>query len=269
MTDVSLKTAYDDLLAEATTLAGGLTDLSQRATVYHHLYRASEGNHVFPLIAAHGALWAGGYFRFALKLGKTLSWQYAWNPGLRRRRLEQLNRFADAFRNVNRQVCVDTYVGFHLSARYGEHAEIRDYVPANLLAAYRMLHEARQANAPLTDAQKKTVFEAHFLYEQQTIVGETVRNAVAEFDWALVRFLALRPPVRFAYFPNARRVWFRNFADQTERIANGFAAFDMGAGVGWNRVERALAEYQTLPAAFFAGPVEYFQTLRRHLLTAS
>lgn len=269
MTDFALKNAYHDLKAEATTLAGGLTDLSQRATVYHHIYRQSGGNHVFPLIAAHGALWAGGYFRFGLQLGKCLSWQYGINPRLRRQRLEQLDQFADAFRNVNRQVCVDTYMSFHLTARFGDHPEIAEYVPSNLLAAYRMLHAARTENQSLTDAERKTIFEAHFRHEQQTIVGETVQAAVANFDWPLVRFLALRPPVRFAYFSQGRRLWFRNFSDQSERIANGFAAFDMGAKVGWNRVEEALADYRTLPTAFFAGPTEYFQTLRNHLLTAS
>lgn len=269
MTDFALQTAYEELKAEATTLAGGLTDLSQRATVYHHIYRASGGNHVFPLIAAHGALWAGGYFRFGLKLGRGLSWPYAWNPRLRRQRLEQLDQFADVFRNVNRQVCVDTYVSFHLTRRFGDHPEIAKYIPANLLAAYEMLHAAGSDNQPLTDAERKTVFEAHFLHEQQTIVGETVQQAVADFEWPLVRFLALRPPVRFAYFPNGRRLWFRNFADQSERITNGFAAFDMGAQVGWKRVEETLADYQTLPTAFFAGPTEYFQTLRNQLLAVS
>lgn len=269
MTDLTLQTAYESLKTEATTLAGGLTDLSQRATVYHHIYRASGGNHVFPLIAAHGALWAGGYFRFGLNLGKCLSWQYGWNPRLRRQRLEQLDHFADAFRNVNRQVCVDTYVSFHLTDRFGDHPEIEQYIPSNLLASYRMLHTARTQTQPLSDTQRKMIFEAHFLHEQQTIVGETVKEAVANFDWPLVRFLALRPPVRFAYFPNARRLWFRNFADQSERITNGFTAFDMGASVGWEKVENALADYQTLPTAFFAGPTEYFQTLRNHLLAVS
>jgi hypothetical protein len=47
---------YEALTREGTRLAGGLCDLAQRATVYHHLFRASGGNHAFPLIAAHGAL---------------------------------------------------------------------------------------------------------------------------------------------------------------------------------------------------------------------
>ncbi len=176
-----------------------------------------------------------------------MSWQFALNSRVRREKLEQLDHFADAFRNVNRQVCVDTYVSYHLSARYGDHPEMGSYIPANLLDAYRMLHEAKKDNRLLSDAEKKIVFEAHFRHEQKTIVGETVRKAVAEFDWALVRFLALRPPVRFAYFPNGKKLWFRNFSDEAERITNGFAAFDMGVDVGWGRVERCLPTIRPCP----------------------
>lgn len=71
-----LQSEYDDLQAQATRLAGGLTDLAQRATVYHHIFEASGRNHIFPLIAAHGALWARGYFAFGMRLGAVLAWQF-------------------------------------------------------------------------------------------------------------------------------------------------------------------------------------------------
>ena len=57
------------LRAWAVTLAGRTGDLAQRASAYHHLYRHSGGNHAFPLLAAHGALWASGYFQRNLKRG--------------------------------------------------------------------------------------------------------------------------------------------------------------------------------------------------------
>ena len=60
-----LEAYYDSLRSEAERLAGGLNDLAQRATVYHHLYEHSGGNHIFPLIAAHGAMWARGYLGLA------------------------------------------------------------------------------------------------------------------------------------------------------------------------------------------------------------
>src|SRR5437016_565395 len=120
---------YESLKSEAIQLAGGLTDLAQRATVYHHLFKASGGNHAFPLIAAHGALWAGGYFRFGMNLGKGLALQFAFDPETRRRKLQQLHDFADAFRDVNRRVCIDTYVNFHFTARFGDHPDAAEFVP--------------------------------------------------------------------------------------------------------------------------------------------
>ena len=53
---------YSVARREAELMAGSRSDLAQRATVYHHLFRHSRGNHVFPLLAAHGALWGKGYF---------------------------------------------------------------------------------------------------------------------------------------------------------------------------------------------------------------
>lgn len=63
LTNNDLTASYQRLRDEAEQLAGRNRDLDQRATVYHHLYHHSRGNHVFPLIAAHGALWASGNFR--------------------------------------------------------------------------------------------------------------------------------------------------------------------------------------------------------------
>ena len=133
MNQQALDRSFCALQAEAQVLAGGLTDLAQRAMVYHHLYQQSGGNHVFPLIAAHGALWAGGYFRFGFRLGRFLSWQYAWKTQIRREKLRQLNDFANALRDINRKVCIDTYVNFHFARRYGRCADASHYVPPSLL----------------------------------------------------------------------------------------------------------------------------------------
>jgi hypothetical protein len=262
----SLAAEYERLRAEATVLAGNLCDLSLRATVYHYLFRASGGNHVFPLIAAHGALWAGGYFRRGLRLGNWLSWQYGWNPQLRRRRIQQLDDFANAFRDVNRRVCIDTYVNFRFTQRYGDHYRAIEFVPGELLDALRTVHTACRAKQRLGVPQLRAVFEAHFLHEQETVVSETIERAVAAFDWPLVRFLALRPPVGFAYLPGKQPIKFYNFADRRERVCNGMLAFDLAANVGWEHVERALADYGLLPAEFFADPIEHFRNLRRRIL---
>ena len=152
-----LQSYYANVEREAVALAGGLTALSQRATVYRHLFLASGGDHAFPLIAAHGALWAGGYFRFGMRLGAALS-------------------------------------------------------------------------------------------------------------WPLLRSISLKPCVRFAYFPDGTRLWFRNFGSQEERIEKGLAAFSLAARVGWSRVESALQQYQVLPDMFFTTPTEYFADMRAAVL---
>ncbi len=266
MTDPRLSEAYQALHTEAETLAGGLTDLSQRATVYHHLYRASGGSHIFPLIAAHGALWAGGYFRLGMELGRWLSWQYVSDPHLRREKLRSLAKFADAFRDINRRVCVDTYTNLHFTARFGQHPDAAAFVPADLLEALNRLHAATQCGRCLTDAEKYQVFESHFLNEQESVVGPAISAAVEAFSWPLVKALALRPVIRFAYFRRYEWFSFGNFSVQDERIEKGMQAFHMGEREGWDRVERSLAEYRVLPAAFFEDAVTYFAALRESAL---
>jgi hypothetical protein len=81
MRAVSLTSAYDQLYREAAFLAGGLSDFAQRAAVYRQIFRASQGNHAFGLIAAHGALWAAGEFRFGMRVCRLLAWQYPWSAG--------------------------------------------------------------------------------------------------------------------------------------------------------------------------------------------
>ncbi len=244
-----LQTEYERLREEGTRLAGGLTDLAQRATVYHSVYRESGGNHVFPLSAAHGALWAGGWFKFEFRLARGLTWQNPLDSGKRRRKMEALGEFADAFREINRRVCVDTYANFHFTRLHGNKSGASAVLPATLLEAVNRVHLANAGDCPLTDAQKREIFQAHFLYEQEHIVGPTIERAVAHFDWPLLKLIAMRPAVSFAYLP--RPLWFRNFADRDERVANGLKAFDMAAQAGWPQVESALREYGLLPEQFF------------------
>jgi hypothetical protein len=261
-----LRNAFEELQADGLRLAGGLNDLSQRATVYHHVYKESGGNHIFPLIAAHGALWARSWFSFGMKLGKVLSWQYACNSETRRNKLTKLAEFANVFRDINRRVCVDVYANFHFTKRYGQHLEASKVVPADLLQALNRIHSANETGVELTDDERREVFTAHFLSEQQHIVGPTIEEAVAEFDWPLLRSLALRPVIRFAYF--RRPFLFRNFANKEERIAKGLTAFNSGAKAGWRNVEQDLRKYDVLPEQFFAKPIEYFASLREGILAS-
>ncbi len=266
MSRLSLTAAFDSVHQEAAQLAGGLTDLTQRATVYHHVFQHSGGNHAFPLIAAHGALWARGYFPRCLQLGQILSYQFAFSPSLRSAHLESLDRFADAIRDINRRVCVDTYTNYHFTARFGHHPEASALVSPQLLPALNQIHAAREAGRQLRPDEMRSVFEAHFLYEQQHVVGPTIEAAMADFDWPLVKFFALRPIVRFAYFPARHHLFFRDFSQREERVRHGLEAFEMAQEAGWSTVAETLRNYQALPEPFFANPVQHFAQLRQTVL---
>lgn len=265
-------TALQERLAywrlEGEQLAGSLTQLAQRASVYRHIYRASGGNHIFPLIAAHGALWARGYFRWALDLGQKLSWQYALRPAYRAQQLAALDRFADAFRDVNRRVCADTYANFHFTAEHGDDPLARQLLAPELIAALNLMHHAQRDGRLLTTTQKRAIFQAHFYNEQQHIVGPSLQAAVDAFDWPLVKVIALKPVIHFGYFPAGTSFWFRDFTNREERIARGLQAFEVAAEVGFETVEAKLRKYALLPDAFFTRPVEYFDSLRQEVLAA-
>jgi hypothetical protein len=258
----SLRRTYDRCVAEGTRLAGGLQDLSQRATVYHHLFVASGRNHAFPLIAAHGALWAGGYFRFGIRLGLWLSVPAMLVPGGRDRRLESLRNFADAFRDINRRVCIDTYATFHFTAVHGEDPDASCFVAVDKLDALNRMHHARKRGVELTASGKLAAFETFFRSEQATVVGPSVQAAIESFAWPLMQFIALKPLIRFAYFPRGQWLRFRDFSSQDERIANGLRAFDLAAQIGFTAVEACLRNYAILPDVFFTANTDYFGTLR-------
>lgn len=269
MIAAQLRSVYEKWEREGTKLAGGLNDLAQRATVYHHLYEHSGRNHIFPLIAAHGALWARGYFAFGMQLGRVLSWQHCTSRRKRAELMEQLHAFADVFRDVNRRVCVATYAMYHFTAAHGENPAAAALIDASLLVALNRMHAARRSGVELADRQKRELFEAFFYNEQQTVVGPAIENAVAQFDWPLMRWIALQPRIRFAYFPAARRLRFRDFSSKEDRIANGLTAFDTAAEVGWRQCEAALRQYEILPPEFFVGSVRHFDDVRTSVLAAA
>lgn len=265
----NLRQFYNSLHRDAERLAGGLTDLAQRATVYHHVFEQSGRNHIFPLIAAHGALWARDYFRFGMKLGWWCSWQYAMSSETRRHRLQELAAFADAFRDINRRVCIDTYTSFHFTERFGDHPDADKFVRTQQLVALNRCHAARRMGRELSTCEKRDMFQTFFLNEQETVVGPAIKCATETFEWPLMKVIALRPLIRFAYFGRRRPFFFRNFANQDERIEKGLRAFDVAAAVGWDRVGATLRKYDMLPDAFFASSREHFNSVRETVLATA
>ena len=266
MTLEELRGEYERLTGEGMRLAGRLAEVPQRATVYHHVYFDSGRNHVFPLIAAHGALWARGYFAFGLRMAKLLSWQYGMDPILRQRQLDSVSAFADTLRDINRRVCADTYASYHFTALHGRHPEAANIVAPQLLDSLLRVHSARRTGRELSDAEKLLVFQAHFLNEQAHVVGPAIAEAVVRLQWPLVRKIAMKPVIRFAYFPSGNRLWFADFSNRDERIAHGFTAFELAARAGWQSTATALRDYAVLPDNFFADPHKHFFGLRAALL---
>jgi hypothetical protein len=251
------------LRAEATRLAGRPGDLVQRAGVYHHLFHHSGCNHAFPLLAAHGALWASGYFRSAIRLGTWLARAEGLVRGGADDRIATLHRLAEAFREINRQVCVETSFIYHLTGRKALARQAGQLVQPALLDAMDRCHHARRAGRTLDDRDRKRLFQAFFLWEQAQIVGPAVERAFAAFDWRIVKAAALRPRIGFAYFGHSGPLRFRDFSDTEERIDKGLAAFDRGASAGWEEVVRSLGDYGIVPAGIPADPARHVRSITR------
>lgn len=176
--------------------------------------------------------------------------------------MRRLTAFAEAFRDINRRVCVETFFIYRLTAepRFQDHAAHR--VPTGLLGQMDRCHRARRSGRTLSDPERRDLFTSFFLWEQANIVGPSIERAFAEFDWPLIRALALRPKIRFSYF-GGQPLSFSDFSSTEERIELGMKAFDRASLQGWSEVERALCSYDIMPPVFRADPNRFFEKILR------
>lgn len=261
----SLRDRYDQIKAEATLLAGGLLDIPQRVVILTHLYRDSGRNHTFSLMAAHGALWASGYFEVGGSLGRLIAQRYFYNPTERAYRLDLLREFAESFRRVNRLVCIDTYTNYHFARELGQAPGADQIIPPELLDALNRVHDAARRGRTLDPEERRLVFSQSFHCEQEVTVAPGVQAAIAGFECKIMQFLCLHPIVRFAYFPWYRWLVFRNFGNKDERIRQGLQAFDQAERMGWPHVERTLRDYGVMPREHLEAPDRQFAALRDDL----
>jgi hypothetical protein len=250
----TLGVRYEELKAKAGLLAGDRQDIPRRVGILYNLFLHSGGNHTFSLMAAHGALWAYGYFEVGGRLGQLIGQRYFYNPTERKYRLGLLQQFAESFRDVNRLVTIDTYTNYYFTRQYGHMPGAEQFVPSDLLSALNEVHAARDRRQELPAADLRRIFEQSFFWEQETTVAPGVEQAVSGFDCRILRTLCLRPIVRFAYFPRCKFLMFRNFADKDERIEKGFRAYDLAAHIGWPCVRDAIRDYGVMPESFFESP---------------
>ena len=245
----------DALREEAEDLAGRTGDFAQRAATYHHLYQHSGGNHAFPLLAAHGALWGSKHFRAGMRLGGWLKWRF---PSARRRdAIDALARFTETLRDINRQVCVETYFIYRLSAVPALRPEAERLIEPSLLAGLDRMHGHRRAGTLAPLAERRALFELFYDWEQRTVVHARLTEAFAAFDWPELERLARRTNVRFAYL-GWRPLRFSDFASREERREKGLLAFDRAERRGWAAVERSLKAYGLMPPPFTANSAQHF-----------
>lgn len=246
--------AYEAEKQKAMRLAGDLLDIPRRAMLLDAMYRDSRGNHVFPQLAAHGALWAYRFFEVGGRLGRMIAFRYFYHAQERAYRLGLLDQFAEKFRQVNRQVFIDTWTNYHFTAQYGHESGADQIIQPGLLQGLNQVHDARVSQASLSEVQKRAVFEQAFHCEQELTVAPGVKQAIEHFDCPIMIALCTKPIVRFAYFPRMQYMWFRNFADRQERIDKGMWAAELAFRAGWGSVRASLQNYRLLPTEFWSEP---------------
>lgn len=239
--------AYESLRKSGYALAGELGALDQRACLYQHMYEDSGKRNVFPLIAAHGALWATGYFKKGMLAGKLLSLFFLFNPRLRREKLRAASAFADRFRDINRRVCAESHALYYYTKRYGGDAFIRSLIGDQFADILCACHLSIETDLPFAKEQREQLFAAFLNWEQEYIVGPLVDAAFADFHWSLVRFLAQRLKLELAYFGKGFSLQFSHFSSRQERIKRGLQAYGRAEDVGLKYVEYALGFYQLAP----------------------
>jgi hypothetical protein len=239
--------SYAALRKEGYLMAGALGDVNRRAWVYRQMYLDSGKRSVFPLIAAHGALWAAGYFRLGHRGGLLLSLRYLLTPALRRAKLASVARFADRFREINRQVCAESYAIYHYTKHHGGSDFIRNVIGDEFADTLCECHTSNQDDTPYGQALREKLFLAFFHWEQEHIVGPAVTVAFDEFDWGLVKRLAQRTKLELSYFGRGFRVRFDDFSSVEERIRRGLQVYRRAEEVGLDQVENALGRYKLIP----------------------
>ena len=252
-----LTRAYNEIRADALRLAGGPGDMPPRVALLHAIFVDSHGNHVFPEVALHGALWAYGFYERRGTVSRMIAYRYFYDADERARRAYMLFEFSQGFKEANRSVFVDTYTNYLFSKRYGSEPGADEILPAQLLEALNRVHHSSRTGRRLSRAERGRVYESALMFEQERTVAPKIREEVAKFDCPVLTAIVLRPLVRFTYFPRATYLLFGNFGDTNERIEKAIRSYELAERAGWERVADTIRLHGVLPPRFFAGPSAY------------
>ncbi|MEO9175185.1 MAG: hypothetical protein ABI317_06685 [Gaiellales bacterium] len=260
-TPASLGHAYEAIRREAVGLAGGPGDMPPRVALLHTIFADSNGNHAFPEVALHGALWAFGFYERRGTVSRAIAYRYFYDGEERARRSYMLFEFSQGFKEANRSVFVDTYANYVFSKRHGEQPGADEFIAPALLEELNRVHHAARDRRRLTPRERAKVFEQALLFEQELTVGPKIREEVAKFDCPILSAIVLRPVVRFSYFPRTTYLTFSNFGSTEERIEKAVRSYDLAERVGWPRVGSAIQRAAVLPQRFFERPRAYADEL--------
>ncbi|MBV9214155.1 MAG: hypothetical protein JOZ25_10985 [Actinobacteria bacterium] len=257
-----LQSAWQQIRDEARRLAGGPGDMPQRVALMHSIFRDSGGNHAFPEVALHGALWAYGFYERRGVVSRMISYRYFYDRDERARRAYMLFVFSQGFKEANRSVFMDTYANYFFTKRFGEADGADSVVAPALLEALNRVHHAARSGRSLTAGERRDVFETSLLFEQESTVGPKVKEEVSKFDCPVLTRIVLRPIVHFSYFPRKEWLVFHDFSKTEERIEKAMHSYDLAARVGWPHVGECIRYAGVLPDRFFADPLGYADGLR-------
>lgn len=260
-----LRKAEAEIRAEAMQLAGEPGDIPQRAVFLHEIYVDSKGNHAFPEIALHGALWGHDTLKTARSVEAVgeLARDLFDIGDL----LTAADQYALAIETTNRQVFIDTYTYYWFTKKYGRQPGASALVDADLLPLLNRVHEAAASGHALSPKEQRDIFLASLNTEQNESVANAM-NAAAKAvraPWFLKEAMN-RPVVRFEYFPATKFYVFSDFADRADRVRCAAFAYDLAVQAGWQKVTDSMSGYSALPAAYFADRVGYGARLRADLL---
>jgi hypothetical protein len=260
--EADLAGAYGRIRDQATRLAGGPGDMPQRVALLHAIFVDSAGNHAFPEVALHGALWAYGFYERRGTISRMIAYRYFYDRDERASRSYMLFEFSQGFKEANRSVFIDTYTNYWFSKRHGGSAGADEVLPPELLEALNRVHHASGEGRSLSRAERERVFETALMFEQEMTVGPKVKAEVAKFDCPVLTNLVLRPLVRFGYFPRLTLMRFNDFSNTDERIEKAVRSYRLAEDAGWPAVAEAIRYQGVLPRRFFADPLGYADSLR-------
>ncbi len=238
----------DVIAADARRLAGRPDQLARRASIYRDLYIESGRNFIFPLIAAHGAVWGCWYLIVGQLFARVFN-LVDWRTPPSHKRVESFDRFVDAIKVINSDVMIECYITFHLSRTLGRHPITEARIAPSLIELLLDMHTAtREGQLQSLDAQRR-LYECFFRHEQERVAAPAVSNAFAQLDWPAMHALSRKPWVWLAYFHKGRSLNFKDFSHPDERIEKGLVAFDRAAELGWANIELLLLKNPLFPGS--------------------